>query len=137
MPPLVVTAALIEHDGNVLLARRPSGVPYAGYWEFPGGKLEEGEDPADCVVREVREELGIGISVEGVYDVVFHRYPERTVLLIVYRCRWTGGDIQDLGVSEHRWVEPGSVTSYQLLPADVPLAARLCREMDHAHPPRL
>ncbi len=128
MPTLLVAAAIIEHDGKILLARRRSDAPYPLLWEFPGGKVEPGEDPADCVVREIREELSIDVVVERIFDVVFFRYPERHVLVLAYRCRWTGGEIQDLEVSEHRWASPAEVPGFELLPADIPLAQRLSAE---------
>ncbi len=128
MFPLLVTAAIIKHEGKVLLTRRMENAPYPLLWEFPGGKQEANEDPRDCVVREIREELGIDILVEGVVDVLYHRYPERTVLVMVYQCRWTGGYLQDLDVAEHRWVAPADVIAFPLLPADIPLAERLLRE---------
>ena len=76
MNPLLVTAAIIEHEGKILLAKRKPDAPYPLMWEFPGGKLEPLEDPRDCIVREVLEELGIDVKVERVYDVIYHRYPE-------------------------------------------------------------
>jgi 8-oxo-dGTP diphosphatase len=126
--PLLVTAALIEHDGLVLITQRMAHAPYPLYWEFPGGKVEPDEDPADCVVREIREELSMEISVEGVYDVIYHRYPERTVLVIAYRCRWLSGALQELGVAGHQWVAYGELPGYRLLPADIPLAEKLSLE---------
>ena len=136
MNPLLVTAAIIRHGGRFLLTRRRSDVPYPDYWEFPGGKLEPDEAPMDCVVRELMEELGISVRVNGIYDVVFHRYPERTVLVIAYRCDWIAGEIKDLEVAAHEWVKPDELVHYRLLPADMPLAARLAKEKD-ADLPRL
>jgi 8-oxo-dGTP diphosphatase len=130
MFPLLVTAALLEERGMVLIARRKDDVPYPLYWEFPGGKVEPDEDPQDAIVREIREELGITVAVQGVYDVIYHRYPERTVLVIVYRCRRLAGTITDLEVTAHQWVPPRELDSFQLLPADVPLARRLAEESD-------
>jgi len=123
--PLLVTAALIEHEGKVLITRRKHDVPYPLLWEFPGGKLEPEEDPVDCVIREIREELSIEIAVDGVFDVVYHRYPERTVLLIAYRCSWLGGELLELEVSGHQWVGYGELGSFEMLPADKPLVAKL------------
>ncbi len=128
MHPLLVTAAIIIHQGNVLLARRRADAPYPLLWEFPGGKVEPMEDPSDCIVREIREELAIEVAVEGIYDVVYHRYPERPVLVLAYRCIWTGGEVIDLDVAEHSWVSPESLLDYELLPADVPLAERIRRD---------
>ena len=130
--PLLVTAAIIEHDGKILLARRREDAPYPLMWEFPGGKLEPFEDPRDCVVREIREELAIEISADTVYDVVYYRYPERTVLVMAYLCRWLSGEIRNLEVAEHSWVLPGEIPAFQLLPADVPLAARISKEFANA-----
>lgn len=132
MFPLLVTAAIIEHGGKILLARRRATSPYPLLWEFPGGKVEPGEDPLDCVVREIREELAITIAVDGIYDVIYYRYPERTVLVLAYRCRWLRGEMADLEVAEHCWVNPADLTGYQLLPADIPLAERISRESAHA-----
>lgn len=128
MSTLLVTAALIESEGKILLARRRAHVPYPLLWEFPGGKVEAGEDPGECIVREVREELGVEVAVDGIYEVLFHRYPERDVLLLVYRCRWLNGDIQDLEVLEHRWVPPADLEKCELLPADIPLARKIAEE---------
>ncbi len=137
MYPLLVTAALIEHQGEFLLTRRRGDVPYPLLWEFPGGKVEPGEDPRDCIVREIREELGMEVAAEEIYDVIYHRYPERTVLVLVYRCRWLRGDVVDLEVAEHRWVLPGEISRLSLLPADVPLAERIGRESGQADTRRL
>lgn len=132
MYPLLVTAAIIEDQGRVLLTRRREGVPYPLFWEFPGGKVEASEDPRDCIVREIREELAIDVAVEGVYDVIYHCYPERTVLVIAYRCRWLSGEVTDVEVAAHHWAKPDELSDFRLLPADIPLAERICREFGHA-----
>ena len=128
MSTLLVAAAIIECDGRILLARRRSDASYPLLWEFPGGKVEPGEAPKDCVVREIREELAIEVAVEGIYDVVYYRYPERQVLMLVYRCRWLSGEIQNLEVSAHCWVSPADIVNFQMLPADIPLAKRITEE---------
>ena len=130
--PLLVTAAIIEHSGKILLTRRKANAPYPLLWEFPGGKLEPAEDPRDCVVREIREELSIEISVEGIYDVVYYTYPERTVLLLAYRCNWLSGELKELEVAGHCWAAPKDIPRFQLLPADIPLAARISKEFANA-----
>lgn len=128
MPTLLVAAAIIEHDGKILLARRRQDAPYPLLWEFPGGKVEKAEDPKDCVVREIREELAIEIAVTGIYDVIFYRYPERHVLVLAYLCRWQEGEIRDVEVAEHRWVSPAEIATFDLLPADIPLALRIAKD---------
>ena len=129
---LLVTAALLFHDNRVLVTKRREDAPYPGYWEFPGGKVEADEDPMRCVERELMEELGITVRADVIYDVLFHRYPERSVLVLVYRCTWLSGDIRDLQVAAHHWVELRALGNYRLLPADVPLAERLLREFCNA-----
>jgi 8-oxo-dGTP diphosphatase len=137
MSTLLVAAAIIEYEGKILLARRKADAHYPLFWEFPGGKVEQGEDPKDCVVREIREELAIDIAVEAMYDTVFYRYPERPVLVLAYHCRWLGGEIRDIEVSEHCWVYPADVVKYELLPADIPLAMRISEEFANADTARL
>lgn len=137
MMPLLVAAAVIESEGYILLTRRKPDVPYPHLWEFPGGKVEEGEDPRDCVTREIREELGIEIAVTSIYEVVYYRYPERDVLVLAWLCRWTAGRVQNLEVAEHRWVKPSEIPSFDLLPADVSLAQRIAAEFGNEHTSRV
>jgi len=137
MYPLLVTAAIIIHNGKVLLTKRKADVPYPLLWEFPGGKVEPGEDPRDCMVREIREELAIEVAVTGIYEVIYHKYPERSVLVLAYRCQWQSGEIIDLDVSEHRWTCPRELIKFQLLPADIPLAEKICEEFAGADTSRL
>jgi 8-oxo-dGTP diphosphatase len=137
MYPLLVTAAVIIQDGRVLLTKRKADVPYPLLWEFPGGKVEPGEDPRDCIVREIREELAIEVTVTRIYDVIYHRYPERTVLVLAYRCQWLSGEIIDLDVTEHRWTHPRDLMKFQLLPADIQLAEKICEEFADADTARL
>ena len=128
MAPLIVTAALIKNEGKILVTRRRPDVPYPELWEFPGGKLEASEDPRDCIVREIDEELGIKVIAESIFDVVFYRYPERDVLVLVYRCSWTSGTPTNREVAEHRWVASGELKNLDFLPADIPLVERLILE---------
>jgi 8-oxo-dGTP diphosphatase len=137
MFPLLVTAAVIVHNCKVLLTKRKADVPYPLLWEFPGGKVEPGEDPRECIVREIMEELAIEVAVMGIYEVVYHKYPERAVLVLVYRCQWQSGEIIDLDVMEHRWVWPCDLMQFQLLPADIPLAEKICGEFSGADITRL
>lgn len=132
MLPLLVTAAIIERNGKYLLTRRRADSSYPLFWEFPGGKLEPEEDPHQCVVRELMEELAIVIEVVAVFDVIYHRYPELPVIVLAYRCRWLSGDIRNIEVAEHQWLHPAAMTNLQMLPADIPLVERLNRERSNA-----
>ena len=125
MPPVIVAAAVIERDGRVLLTRRMKGSHLAGTWEFPGGKLEDGEGPAAAVVRECMEECGIAIEARDVLDVTFHRYPEKDVLLLFYECALLGGEVAHLGVADHVWCAPDELDRYPLPPADVGVVEKI------------
>ncbi|MCC6995919.1 MAG: (deoxy)nucleoside triphosphate pyrophosphohydrolase [Deltaproteobacteria bacterium] len=133
----LVAAALIVNDGGaILLTRRGPTQAMAGFWEFPGGKLEEGESPIEALHREIKEELGCALVVGPVYDVLFHRYPQFDLLMVVYTCGLAPGEApQALQVADMRWLPPASLGSVEILPADAPLTARLAREGAPA-PPR-
>lgn len=125
--PVVVAAAVVIRDGRVLLTRRAEGQHLAGLWEFPGGKLEEGESPEAALVRECREECGIDVEVIDILDVTHHRYPDKDVLLLFYRCALRAGEVTHLQVADHAWVAPIELGDYPLPPADVRVVARIRR----------
>jgi 8-oxo-dGTP diphosphatase len=123
--PTIVAAAVVIESGRVLLTRRAEGQHLAGLWEFPGGKLEHGESPEQALVRECREECGIEIKVAEILDVTFHRYPEKDVLLLFYRCSLVSGEVRHLQVADHAWVAPKELDRYELPPADEQVVARI------------
>ncbi len=123
----VVACALIDRDGRILLAERPKGRSMEGLWEFPGGKIEEGETPEKALIRELNEELGIDTSENCLAPFTFasHSYEEFHLLMPLYICRkWKG---QIIGKEEQnlKWVKPNNLADYQMPPADVPLVAML------------
>ena len=90
---IVAACALLNEAREVLIAKRPPGRPLAGLWEFPGGKVEQGEEPEEALVRELREELGIEIAKADLEPLIFasHAYPDFHLLMPLYRCsRWRG-----------------------------------------------
>ncbi len=124
----VIVAAAVVRSGPgeaVLLTRRMEGAHLAGMWEFPGGKVEAGEDPEHAVVRECEEEIDVRVEVVDVLDVAWHRYREKDVLLLFYDCRLKGGEVRHLGVADHAWVEPARLDDYPLPPPDVRLIDKL------------
>lgn len=126
MPPVIVAAAVVIKDGRILLTRRLADVHLAGSWEFPGGKVCEGEDPEVAVARECREECGIDIEVGSILDVAFHRYERKDVLLLFYECRLPGEQtVRNLGVAEHVWVLPSELRNFDLPPPDERLVRKL------------
>jgi 8-oxo-dGTP diphosphatase len=124
---LVAACALVDADGRVLLARRPSGKPMAGLWEFPGGKVEDGERPEETLIRELREELGITVSEVCLAPLTFasHSYPDFHLLMPLYVCRRWEGTVTALEAQQLTWVKPNRLREYEMPPADVPLIAHL------------
>jgi 8-oxo-dGTP diphosphatase len=128
MTVIVAAAVIREGPGRpVLLTRRMEGAHLAGLWEFPGGKVESGEDPERTVVRECKEEIDLDLSVVDVIEVAWHRYREKDVLLLFYDCRMKGGAVSHLGVADHAWVSPDRLGEYPLPPPDARLVDKLVR----------
>ena len=124
---LVAACALIDADGRVLLAQRPPGKPMAGLWEFPGGKVESGEQPEETLIRELKEELGIVVSEPCLAPLTFasHAYPEFHLLMPLYVCRRWEGVVTPLEAQQVVWVKPNRLRDYKMPPADEPLIAHL------------
>ena len=124
---LVAACALIDADGRVLITTRPEGKPMAGLWEFPGGKVEAGERPELCLIRELKEELGITVREDCLAPLAFasHAYPDFHLLMPLYVCRkWEGRVIATEG-QRLAWVRPNRLREYEMPPADVPLISHL------------
>lgn len=126
---LVAACALVDSGGRVLITRRPEGKAHAGYWEFPGGKLEPGESPEQAVVRELREELGVEPCEQCLQPFAFASCPveggQRWLLMPLFVCRRWDGFVDPKEGQEIAWVRPERLSDYQLLRADKPLAAEL------------
>ena len=125
--PVIVAAGVCIRRGKLLASLRGDKSHLAGHWEFPGGKLEPGESPEQCVIREFREELGIEIEVAGIREVVYYQYDQKNVLLLFYACSWVSGTPQALGAAEVRWVELPRLDELNWAPADRDFVARLQR----------
>jgi 8-oxo-dGTP diphosphatase len=124
---LVAACALIDADGRVLIAQRPQGKPMAGLWEFPGGKVEQGERPEQSLIRELREELGIVVKEECLAPLTFasHLYPDFHLLMPLYVCRRWEGFVEAREKQVLKWVRPGELRNYPMPPADEPLIPHL------------
>ena len=124
---LVVAAALVDADNRVLLAQRPQGRAMAGLWEFPGGKIGEGETPEQALVRELAEELGVEVSPACLAPLTFasHDYGNFHLLMPLYICRKWRGMVRPLEGQRLAWVEKRRLRDYPMPPADEPLVAHL------------
>lgn len=124
---LVAAIALIDIDGRVLIAQRPEGKSMAGLWEFPGGKVEEGEIPEAALIRECKEELGIDITAACLAPFAFasHTYEKFHLLMPLYLCRKWEGLVQGMEGQATKWVKIGELNEYPMPPADDPLVAML------------
>jgi 8-oxo-dGTP diphosphatase len=124
---LVAACALIDADGRVLLARRPEGKPLAGLWEFPGGKVQEGETPEAALIRELQEELGIDVAEACLAPFAFasHAYEAFHLLMPLYLCRRWRGTVAGREGQALAWVRAEKLAGYPMPPADVPLVAML------------
>lgn len=119
----VVAAALVDTDGRVLIAQRPPGKALAGLWEFPGGKLNQGERPEQALIRELDEELGIAVREACLAPLTFasHAYAEFHLLMPLWICRRWEGLVEAREAQALKWVRPGKLRDFPMPPADEPL----------------
>ncbi len=124
---LVAACALIDVDGRVLIGKRPAGKSLAGLWEFPGGKVEPGETPEACLIRELDEELGIKVTHACLAPFVFasHAYEAMHLLMPLYLCRRWEGFVTAREHEALAWAKPNKLADYPMPPADAPLVAWL------------
>lgn len=123
MTPLRVTAALIaDSAGRILVARRAPGRHLEGLWEFPGGKIEPGEEPEACLARELVEELGITCTIGRFRASCVHAYDRVTIELLAYDAVWVSGELTLKDHDAIEWAHPPRLLEIELAPADVPIA---------------
>lgn len=120
---LVSAVALIDPDGRVLLAQRPAGKSMAGLWEFPGGKIEDGETPEAALIRELHEELGIETWASCLAPLTFasHSYDDFHLLMPVFACRKWDGIVSPKEGQKLAWAHVKDLKSYPMPAADIPL----------------
>lgn len=119
----MAAAALIDPDGRVLLAQRPEGKAMAGLWEFPGGKVEAGETPEACLIRELSEELGVSTVESCLAPMTFasHSYEDFHLLMPLYACRKWEGVARAREGQRLAWARKGALRDYPMPAADLPL----------------
>jgi 8-oxo-dGTP diphosphatase len=126
---LVAAAALVDSAGRVLITQRPAHKQMAGLWEFPGGKVEQGEAPEEALVRELKEELDLSVDADALQPFAFasHAYDEFHLLMPLYVvARWKGEPRLDPNAAQAMaWAAPNQLSAYPMPPADVVLVERL------------
>ncbi|SRR6266403_2905488 len=120
-----VAAGLIFREGKILITRRHADTHLGGLWEFPGGKREPNETFEECLARELREELGIEVTVGELVETLTHEYPEKTVRLKFFRCQWEQNEARPLGCSDFKWIVQEDLTAYEFPAADARLLHKL------------
>ena len=127
-PLTLVGIGVIRRDGRFLIQERPVGKVYAGYWEFPGGKVEPGETPAEAVVRECLEETGLVVAADRLRAVIEHTYPHGRVRLHVFDCRPVDPSVEPDPAHGCRWVPAAELKSYRFPEANEAILAQLAKE---------
>jgi 8-oxo-dGTP diphosphatase len=122
-----VSAALIFRDGKLLITQRHAGAHLGGLWEFPGGKREAGESFEQCLVREIREELGVEIAVGKLFEEIQHDYPEKSVHLKFFLCKILSGEPQPLDCAAVKWIDRPQLATHAFPAADAQLLETLGR----------
>jgi 8-oxo-dGTP diphosphatase len=120
-----VTAAILVKDGKVLIAKRKSSDKLPDKWEFPGGKVEAGETPQECLKREIQEEFGIDVSVgEFLGESVYHSN-HGSIRLLAYLARWQAGNLSLKDHADYAWVMYDQLEEFDFAPADLPFVEKL------------
>lgn len=122
-----VSAALIFRAGKLLITQRHADTHLGGLWEFPGGKREPSETFEQCLIREIREELGVEISVGELFEEIFHDYPEKSVHLKFFACRLLAGEPQPLDCAAVKWITQPELSRHKFPAADARLLERLAQ----------
>jgi 8-oxo-dGTP diphosphatase len=125
MKTVIVVAALIIEQKKILVTQRRKDSSHALLWEFPGGKVKEGEEPREALRRELMEELEVEAEVGMIFDAVFYSYPEYPILLLIYRCRVEKGLPKPVVCQDVRWVTVAELEALPMPPADDPIRERL------------
>lgn len=128
MELIKVTAGIITDRDKVLITRRAPKENFAGGWEFPGGKIEVLETPEECLARELKEELDIGVSVGKFCTEVTHDYGNMNFRLVAYYCTIVQGEISISVHDKYKWIRINELLNYDLLPADIPIAKKVMED---------
>lgn len=127
-----VAAAIIVLKNKILITQRSEKMKLPDLWEFPGGKVKKDETLEDCIVREIKEELGVNIKVNHHFMTVCHKYDFGEIQLVSYVAEIERGNIELREHADYKWVEPSELQNYEFAPADIPITTKLM-EVDVCH----
>ena len=126
MKIIKVVAAILQKEDKILIARKKQGKPLAGYFEFPGGKIEEGETPEESLIRELMEEMNIKIAVkEYIGESIYDYGNDKVISLLGYTAEIIDGEIKLSDHDIYEWVTLEQINNYKIAPADIPLLNKL------------
>jgi 8-oxo-dGTP diphosphatase len=125
-----VSCLVLLHQGKVLATQRSATMDLPGLWEFPGGKVELDESPAACLIREIWEELSIGIQICSPLTPVLHAYPDKSIQLIPFLATWETGTLQLSEHAQYQWLARQDLLSLDWAPADLPIVEELREHWD-------
>ncbi|MBE5103310.1 (deoxy)nucleoside triphosphate pyrophosphohydrolase [Priestia aryabhattai] len=123
-----VTAAIIKDKNRLLIAKRHSKDPLGGKWEFPGGKIEPGETPEECLAREIKEELGVEVKIGLFYDDNVYSSQDHDIHLLFYWAEVTNGELIPVVHDDLKWTTIEELANFDFAPADIPIVKRLMKE---------
>ncbi|QEK12798.1 (deoxy)nucleoside triphosphate pyrophosphohydrolase [Crassaminicella thermophila] len=125
MKPLIVIAGIIRRDRKILIAQRYVKTENVFKWEFAGGKLEDEEAPKQCLEREIKEELDLDIQVKDIFKVVYHKYNDKTILLLCYLCDAVLGEPKAIECNDFKWVTIKELEKFTFTEADKPIVEKI------------
>ncbi len=122
---IIATAGIIQERDKFIITQRLNNVPLPLQWEFPGGKLEQGESPEQCIMRELKEEIGVTVKVEKLVDVCFYPYDHGDVVLIFYKCSIVEGTPEPIECKDVKFISATEFSDYKFPPADISVINKL------------
>ena len=125
MKLIQVAIGVVIAEKGVLICQRPATGKFPGLWEFPGGKIEPPESPADCVRRELKEELNIEVEITQTLETLQHDYGDFAVVIHPFLCRQTGGEVRAIACQQFRWIPAARLSDYSFPEANRPLLDKL------------